>query len=297
MFVASIVVTNGYVSTCQQYVHRVKSFLMVICFAVIFKRQHSDGVPAQTRSIHQSKIENITSFRWKKNKNYTTRYQYTTTTEVERYSNVSCGRLHARNLAHSRRITFRRLNRIGSNLVVAFPAKPPSCVRAYTFATSYAGRNRARAKTPFAALGAPTVEIDGGGVLKKICRNRRLQKNASGNKSPSFGGTSLCSVLRTFLRPSWPVLVFQVSGNMVELVSNRMSCGTVYDFLDYLQPPSRQVTYELIHRHKTNPRDYVIDTSLLLIVCVVTSWLTTTVWITFACFVLLFKKINGSLHV
>ncbi|XP_060859846.1 uncharacterized protein LOC132937035 isoform X1 [Metopolophium dirhodum] len=72
-----------------------------------------------------------------------------------------------------------------------------------------------------------------------------------------------------------------VSGNMVELITNRMSCGTIYDFMDYLQPPSRQVTYELIHRHKTNPRDSVINTSALLIISIVLSWLNTFIWIVF----------------
>lgn len=68
---------------------------------------------------------------------------------------------------------------------------------------------------------------------------------------------------------------------MVELITNRMSCGTIYDFMDYLQPPSRQVTYELIHRHKTNPRDSVINTSALLIISIVLSWLNTLIWIAF----------------
>lgn len=72
-----------------------------------------------------------------------------------------------------------------------------------------------------------------------------------------------------------------VSGNMVELITNRMSCGTIYDFMDYLQPPSRQVTYELIHRHKANPRDSVINTSALLIVSIVLSWLNTLIWVVF----------------
>ncbi|XP_026816662.1 uncharacterized protein LOC113556108 [Rhopalosiphum maidis] len=72
-----------------------------------------------------------------------------------------------------------------------------------------------------------------------------------------------------------------VSGNMVELISNRMSCGTIYDFMDYLQPPSRQVTYELIHRRKTNPRDSVINTSALLIISIILSWLNTLIWVVF----------------
>ncbi|XP_025207272.1 uncharacterized protein LOC112603073 [Melanaphis sacchari] len=72
-----------------------------------------------------------------------------------------------------------------------------------------------------------------------------------------------------------------VSGNMVELITNRMSCATIYDFMDYLQPPSRQVTYELIHRHKTNPRDSVINTSALLMISIVLSWLNTLIWILF----------------
>ncbi|KAL5237923.1 hypothetical protein ACI65C_005333 [Semiaphis heraclei] len=72
-----------------------------------------------------------------------------------------------------------------------------------------------------------------------------------------------------------------VSGNMVELITNRMSCGAIYDFMDYLQPPSRQVTYELIHRHKTNPRDSVINTSALLIISIVLSWLSTLIWVVF----------------
>lgn len=77
---------------------------------------------------------------------------------------------------------------------------------------------------------------------------------------------------------------------MAEMISNRMSCGTIYDFLDYLQPPSRQVTYELIHRHKTNPRDSVINTSVLLIISIVMSWFNTIVWIIFTFFVYYFDK-------
>lgn len=69
---------------------------------------------------------------------------------------------------------------------------------------------------------------------------------------------------------------------MVELVSNRMSCGTIYDFMDYLQPPTRQVSYELILKHKINPRDYLIDTSMLLMISIIMSWLNTLTWITFA---------------
>ncbi|VVC27153.1 Hypothetical protein CINCED_3A018346 [Cinara cedri] len=73
-----------------------------------------------------------------------------------------------------------------------------------------------------------------------------------------------------------------VTGNMERLVSNRLSCGTIYDFMDYLQPPSRQVTYELIHKHKSNPRDSVINTSEFLIVSIIMSWLNTVIWIIFA---------------
>ncbi|CAH1733348.1 unnamed protein product [Aphis gossypii] len=80
-----------------------------------------------------------------------------------------------------------------------------------------------------------------------------------------------------------------VSGNMVELITNRMSCGTIYDFMDYLQPPSRQVTYELIHRRKTNPRDSVINTSVLLIISIVLSWLNTLIWVIFTCYTYYFK--------
>lgn len=76
---------------------------------------------------------------------------------------------------------------------------------------------------------------------------------------------------------------------MVELVSSRMSCGTIYDFMDYLQPPSRQVTYELIHRHKRNPRDDVINTSVLLLVSIFMSWLTTAVWMIFTFCIYYFK--------
>lgn len=68
---------------------------------------------------------------------------------------------------------------------------------------------------------------------------------------------------------------------MVELVSNRMSCATIYDFMDYLQPPSQQLTYELLHRHKINPRDSIINTSTILITSILMSWLNTSVWIIF----------------
>lgn len=35
MLIMSIVLSNGYISTCLQYVHRVKSFLMVNIFVQI----------------------------------------------------------------------------------------------------------------------------------------------------------------------------------------------------------------------------------------------------------------------
>lgn len=76
---------------------------------------------------------------------------------------------------------------------------------------------------------------------------------------------------------------------MVELVSNRMSCETIYDFMDYLQPPTRQVSYELIRRHKTNPRDHLIDTSMLLTTSILMSWLNTLTWIVFAFCIFFFR--------
>ncbi|XP_025409188.1 uncharacterized protein LOC112682716 [Sipha flava] len=83
-----------------------------------------------------------------------------------------------------------------------------------------------------------------------------------------------------------------VTGNMVELVSNRMSCATIYDFMDYLQPPSQQLTYELLHRHKINPRDNIINTSTLLITSILLSWLNTSVWIIFIFFIYFFRYRN-----
>lgn len=79
---------------------------------------------------------------------------------------------------------------------------------------------------------------------------------------------------------------------MVELVSDRMSCATIYDFMDYLQPPSQQVTYELLHRHKINPRASIIDTSTILITSIIMSWLNTAIWIIFIFCIYFFRDRN-----
>ncbi|XP_050438477.1 uncharacterized protein LOC126844373 [Adelges cooleyi] len=75
--------------------------------------------------------------------------------------------------------------------------------------------------------------------------------------------------VKSFLMPT---------GNMVELVSSRMSCETIYDFLDYVQPPSHEASIELINQHRPNPRNYIINTWVLLMTSIGMSWLNAIIW-------------------
>ncbi|XP_050529190.1 uncharacterized protein LOC126898833 [Daktulosphaira vitifoliae] len=69
------------------------------------------------------------------------------------------------------------------------------------------------------------------------------------------------------------------TGKMVDLISNRLSCETIYDFLDYLQPPSHEATLELIRQHRPNPRNDIINTWNWLTTSIIMSWLNTILWV------------------
>ncbi|XP_054258743.1 uncharacterized protein LOC128983470 [Macrosteles quadrilineatus] len=67
------------------------------------------------------------------------------------------------------------------------------------------------------------------------------------------------------------------NGNLAQLVFERLSCGTVYDFLDYLQPDPPL----LAERYR---RTYNIHSAYYLLVSILTSWLDCGLWVCIAAY-------------
>ncbi|CAH1407985.1 unnamed protein product [Nezara viridula] len=58
------------------------------------------------------------------------------------------------------------------------------------------------------------------------------------------------------------------NGDLASLVTDRLSCGTVYDFLDYLQPDPEYIDY----RHKRD--GWLINTDLTFKFAIIMTWVT-----------------------
>ncbi|XP_075217377.1 uncharacterized protein LOC142322318 isoform X2 [Lycorma delicatula] len=63
------------------------------------------------------------------------------------------------------------------------------------------------------------------------------------------------------------------NGNLAAMVYDRMTCGTIFDFLDYIQPDPTFL--ETRFRRGT----LIINTGILLQVSIITSWLSLACWI------------------
>lgn len=67
-------------------------------------------------------------------------------------------------------------------------------------------------------------------------------------------------------------LILQANGNLAQLVFERLSCGTVLDFLDFLQPdpPLLPDQYR---------RTYILHTAYYLEVAILSSWIDCIIWV------------------
>lgn len=87
----------------------------------------------------------------------------------------------------------------------------------------------------------------------------------------THGYYSTCASYKTAV-----VKYLSASGNLAAMVQERMTCGTVYDFLDYIQPDPDYLEIKL--RRGT----YIINTGLLLQLAIISSWLSVLAWVVIA---------------
>ncbi|XKL66571.1 hypothetical protein PGB90_009991 [Kerria lacca] len=68
----------------------------------------------------------------------------------------------------------------------------------------------------------------------------------------------------------------KASGDLSDLVTDRLSCGTVYDFLDYLHPDAitRYPYLPQYYHHRT----FRINSGSIILISVVFSWLNVIIW-------------------
>jgi hypothetical protein len=94
----------------------------------------------------------------------------------------------------------------------------------------------------------------------------------------------------------------QITGQMAAVISGRLSCGAILDFMDYLEPVTRpfQRKEYIDYNHPYEERDFqrgpFINTGLSLQVAVGSAWINCVVW--FAIFVnngiLVYKARDGA---
>lgn len=71
---------------------------------------------------------------------------------------------------------------------------------------------------------------------------------------------------------------FQANGDLSNLVMDRFSCGTIYDFLDYLQPDPVYNRNVYLPQYYYHPRTTKINSGAILLTSVVFSWLNVGIW-------------------
>lgn len=71
--------------------------------------------------------------------------------------------------------------------------------------------------------------------------------------------------------------ILQASGDLSDLVMERLSCGTMYDFLDYLHPDSN---YHVPHipQYQHYRRTFHINTGFILLTSILLLWANVIIW-------------------
>ncbi|XP_022199124.2 uncharacterized protein LOC111056109 [Nilaparvata lugens] len=84
----------------------------------------------------------------------------------------------------------------------------------------------------------------------------------------TYGYYSTCASYRTAVLKQ-----LSATGNLAAMVQERMSCSTVYDFLDYIQPEPDYM------ENKFRRNTYIINTGLLLQIAIISTWLSVLAWL------------------
>lgn len=77
----------------------------------------------------------------------------------------------------------------------------------------------------------------------------------------------------------------QTSGQMAAAISIRLSCGAIFDFMDYLEPVTRpyqrkdDVNYNYPHEEKDYQRGPFINTGASLQIALTSAWIKCAVWL------------------
>jgi hypothetical protein len=89
----------------------------------------------------------------------------------------------------------------------------------------------------------------------------------------------------------------QITGQMAAVINARLSCGTIFDFMDYLEPVTRPfqrkdyLNYNHPHEESDFMRGPFINTGLSLQAAIGSAWINCVVWIAiFINYVILVKK-------
>lgn len=116
----------------------------------------------------------------------------------------------------------------------------------------------------------------------------------AGNTSPLFDGNFRYAsfffrrLVITFPSQIWEFFLFQATGDMSDLINDRLSCGATFDFLDYIQPdttgryPSQYSQYSQYYQRRT----FHLPTGAILLTGITISWVNVAIWVFIAFFAL-----------
>jgi hypothetical protein len=96
----------------------------------------------------------------------------------------------------------------------------------------------------------------------------------------TYGYYSTCGEYRQGLSKNT-----QITGQMAAAINARLSCGAIFDFMDYLEPVTRPfqrkeyVNYNRPHEEKDFERGPFINTGLSLQIALSSAWINFVVWI------------------
>lgn len=77
----------------------------------------------------------------------------------------------------------------------------------------------------------------------------------------------------------------QITGQMAAVINGRLSCGAIFDFMDYLEPVTRPfqrkeyINYNRPHEERDSERGPFINTGLSLQAAIGSAWINCVVWI------------------
>lgn len=96
----------------------------------------------------------------------------------------------------------------------------------------------------------------------------------------TYGYYSTCKEYRQGLSKN-----HHITGQMAAAINVRLPCGAIFDFMDYLEPTTRQfhrkeyLNYNRPHEEKDYERGPFINTGLSLQIAISSAWINCVVWV------------------